>query len=181
MVTTDWISHHPLANVTPLAKDVSDHSPLVLDTGDGLPKSYQFKFELSWLLKDDVRDIFKSIWDQLVGRREAIEDWNWKMAATRRFLKGWSKNTDNAYRKEKQKLIDMLDHIDRNAEKHGMTAADSVRKQLNDLIRSDNIKWYQRAKSVDLKLCQNCTIYFMNKAGGRKRKHKIAMLLFVLF
>jgi hypothetical protein len=46
----------------------------------------------------------------------------------------------------------------------------ATKKQFNEFVKEDNIKFSQGAKSADLKLGQTCTIYLMNKASGRKRK-----------
>jgi hypothetical protein len=49
--------------VKPLPRVLSDHTPLLLDTG--LPSQHSqkmFKFELSWLFKDDFYETVTRIW-----------------------------------------------------------------------------------------------------------------------
>lgn len=52
-----------------------------------------------------------------------------------------------------------------------------LKQQYNIFANEDDIKWFQRAESKDLKLGDNNTRYFMNKASGRRRKNKIFQLI----
>jgi exonuclease III len=49
LVSTDWELKYPQVTVQALTRDVSDHTPLLLDTGESCPtaKKQMFKFELS--------------------------------------------------------------------------------------------------------------------------------------
>ena len=55
LMTTEWELKYPLVTVHALDRGVSDHTPLLLETGDpafwGHPK--QFKMELSWLSHEE--------------------------------------------------------------------------------------------------------------------------------
>ena len=61
LVTTDWLDQYPLSHVLALFGDVPDHTPLLLDTMVGVRNSYHYKFELSWMLKDDFVDVIKIV------------------------------------------------------------------------------------------------------------------------
>jgi hypothetical protein len=52
LMSTEWEQNFPLANVIALSIDLSDHTPLLLNTGHAPSSSSQhlFKFELGWLL-----------------------------------------------------------------------------------------------------------------------------------
>jgi hypothetical protein len=54
--------------VVALNQNISDHTPLLLNTGisTSTPMHKNFKFELSWLLREGFFDLVKSIW---------IQDW----------------------------------------------------------------------------------------------------------
>jgi hypothetical protein len=60
----DWEQKYPLSIVTALSRDISDHTPLFLDTGQNSSGSNynQFKFEPSWLLRDGFREMVTDIW-----------------------------------------------------------------------------------------------------------------------
>jgi exonuclease III len=55
LVSTDWELKFPLATVIALNREISDHTPLLLDTGEENQASShsRFKFELSCLLTED--------------------------------------------------------------------------------------------------------------------------------
>jgi hypothetical protein len=64
LVSTEWEQHFPLATVEALNRDISDHTPLLLSTGDGvqIKKQPPFKFELGWLLKEGFFETVSEVW-----------------------------------------------------------------------------------------------------------------------
>jgi len=89
-MTTEWEIKYPIVTVHALDRGVSDHTPLLLDTGDlsfsGQAK--QFKMELSWLSHEDFRERVIEIWNQLVRGQNSVQRWNRKMGALRKHLRG---------------------------------------------------------------------------------------------
>jgi hypothetical protein len=100
MVIVDWLDHYPLTCVTALSREWSGHNPLLLDTGIGCVKLFHFKLELCWLTREDVMDVVRPVWEIDAGNRTLIEEWVWRLAKTRKKLRGWSRNVDNIFRKE---------------------------------------------------------------------------------
>lgn len=60
LVCSNFISIQPLSSVTALARDHSDHSPLILKPSDYNFGPIPFRFFNSWLLKDDFNVMFKN-------------------------------------------------------------------------------------------------------------------------
>lgn len=115
------------------------------------------------------------------GNRSSIEEWNWRLANLRKSLRGWSRNIDGLAKRIKAQLVDNLDILDKQAETVGLSVEArnlqiELKQHYNLLAKEDAIKWFQRAKSNDLKLGDSNTKYFMNKASGRRRKNKIFLL-----
>ena len=54
LVTTDWEQKFPLATVQALTREISDHTPLLLDGEEPSHRGNvrNFKFELGWLTRD---------------------------------------------------------------------------------------------------------------------------------
>jgi endonuclease/exonuclease/phosphatase family metal-dependent hydrolase len=52
LMSTKWELQHPLSTVLAMSREISDHTPLLLDTGNTSLSHNQpmFKFELGWLL-----------------------------------------------------------------------------------------------------------------------------------
>jgi hypothetical protein len=65
LVSTEWEEKFPLAKVMTLSRDISDHAPLLLDTGRAPSNGSQplFKFKLDWLLRDRFTDMVREIWE----------------------------------------------------------------------------------------------------------------------
>jgi hypothetical protein len=66
LVDIDWEVKYPKVSVHAFTRDISDHTPLLLDTRDSCPatQNHMFKFELSWLIREDFYGIVKKIWQQ---------------------------------------------------------------------------------------------------------------------
>ncbi|WVZ53716.1 hypothetical protein U9M48_004621, partial [Paspalum notatum var. saurae] len=58
LASTDWELKFPKTTVQALSRDISDHTPLFLNTGNASTSGSPplFKFELGWLLRDGFFD-----------------------------------------------------------------------------------------------------------------------------
>jgi hypothetical protein len=50
-------------------------------------------------------DVVRPIWEEDANGKCAIDEWNWRFGNTRKKLRGWVKNVDAAYRKEKKHYL----------------------------------------------------------------------------
>jgi hypothetical protein len=66
LVSTEWEQNFPLATVEALNRDISDHTPLLLSTGEKVSPKKQpsFKFELGWLLKEGFFVVVSDVWNK---------------------------------------------------------------------------------------------------------------------
>jgi hypothetical protein len=64
LMTTEWEEKFPLSTVQALTRKVSDHTPLLLNSGKSSYMGTQpmFKFELGWLPRDGFIEMVKDIW-----------------------------------------------------------------------------------------------------------------------
>jgi hypothetical protein len=71
----------PLANVIALSRDISDHTPLLLDNVRAPSSRNQslFKFELGWLLRDVFVDMVKEIWESVSEEEDSMRHWQAKI------------------------------------------------------------------------------------------------------
>jgi hypothetical protein len=62
-MSTEWEQNFPLSNVIVLSRDISYHTPLLLDIGRNTSMNIQhlFKFELGWLLRDGFGDMVRDM------------------------------------------------------------------------------------------------------------------------
>jgi hypothetical protein len=62
-------------------------------------------------------------------------------------LRGWAKNVDAAYKKEKKRLSNILHYLDLQDEACGLSNVDrevmlETKKLYNDLVKEDNIIYF---------------------------------------
>jgi hypothetical protein len=79
-VNTNWEVKFPQVTVRALPRGISDHTPLLLDTGTpSQPKANGFKFELAWLLKDGFHEKVIDVWQCESRGNTSIEIWQNKI------------------------------------------------------------------------------------------------------
>jgi hypothetical protein len=110
-----------------------------------------------------------------------MENWLNKLRHIRRFLKGWAKNQSGRYKKEKERLLIMIDHLDLKAESVPLSLNEreelkKANESLSKLRREEESKWAQRAKVKHVQEGGNNTKYFHLIANGKHRKKKIFQL-----
>jgi hypothetical protein len=183
LMTTEWEFKYPLVSVRALERGLSDHTPLLLDTGIQAftGNGTKFRLELSWFTHEDFLERVAEIWNKPVRGNNAVQRWNKKMSALRRYLRGWSKHKFGIYKKTKHNLQQIIDHLDITAENRDLSDGESTmlnqaRNQLTKLLREEEIKFYQRAKATDVLLGDNNTKYFQMVANGKHRKKRIFSL-----
>ena len=124
LVCTELEDKYPHMSVQLLSREILDHTPLLLGTGQRFTNChYQFKFELGWLLCDGFQEMICDIWQSVQQGSNPLETWQKKIRRLQQFLWGWAKNTSGTYKKEKQQLLDKLDVLDKKAEKQNLEQA----------------------------------------------------------
>jgi hypothetical protein len=80
LVTTEWEEKFPLATVRTLTGEISDHSPLLLNTGESINAHthHMFKFELGWLLHDGFIDMIRDLWSNTTIGHTPMKRWQEK-------------------------------------------------------------------------------------------------------
>jgi hypothetical protein len=88
------------------------------------------------------------------------------------------KNTNGLYKKEKKDTLGKLEHLDKKAEStlllpHEINLKQCLNARLIQLLREEEIKWYQRVKSNKLLQGDINTKYFHMVANGKHKKSQI--------
>jgi hypothetical protein len=182
-MTSEWEFKYPLVLVCALDRGISDHTPLFLDTntptfaGNGT----KFRLELSWFTLDDFYECVATIWNKPIRGNNAVQQWNNKLSALRRYLRGWAKHKFGVYKQAKVSLQQTIDQLDITAERRDLAPGENLLlsqawEQLAKLLREEEIKFYQRAKVTYVLLGDNNTKYFQIIANGKHRKKRIFSL-----
>ena len=179
LMTTECEFKYPMVTVNALDRGVSDHTPLLLDTGDPAYTGHtkQFKMELSWLAHEDFKDRVTEIWNKPVGGKNSVQRWNRKMGALRKHLQGWARHHHGVYKSQKQRLQSIVSLLDTTAETRRLTEEEreeleAARDDLIKILREEELRYYQRAKTSNVLLGDNNTRYFQMIANGKHRKKK---------
>lgn len=118
-----WEEKHPLTIVQSLAREVSDHTPLIVDTGEHSKNEPIFRYKNCSNMRKSFREVVYKFW-RAPFRGDVMERWQFRLRELRKKTKGWKRNVDACYRNIKIKIITKLDGIDMMAERQGLTACD---------------------------------------------------------
>jgi exonuclease III len=183
LVSTDWENQFPLTLVEPRDRNISDHTPLVLNTGTSTHQSSSrpFKFERGWLLRDGFYDMVANIWQSESSGSNSLERWQCKIRRLRQYLRGWATNTAGSYKKEKKTLLSLVNDLDKKAETDRLSDQEInlkhyLKERLVTLLREEELKWYERAKVKTLLEGDTNTRFFHLVANGKHRKQHIYKL-----
>ena len=97
----------------------------------------------------------RDVWHSVLVDGTPLERWQAKIRRLRQYLRGWAKNVSGAYKKEKMTLLNKLDELDKKTETSMLSEMEfNLKRVLSDrlaqLLREEELKWYQRAKVKDL-------------------------------
>jgi hypothetical protein len=116
-------------------------------------------------------------WRSVLHESSPMETWQMKIRHLRQFLRGWARNTSSDYKKEKDRLLNIIDSLDIKAETSPLSDSErSLKKMSNErlakLRREEESKWAQRAKVKHIQEGGENTKYFHLIANGKHRKKK---------
>jgi hypothetical protein len=159
-----------------LNREVSDHTPLLLSTGEEAKAKKQppFKFKLGWLLKEGFFEVVSEVWKKENRGSTLMQRCQNKIRRLRQFLRGWAKNMNGVYKKEKQELLRKAEELDKKAESQLLSQQEwdlkqSINERITQLFGEEDIRWFQRAKTTKILKGDNNTKYFQMIENGRKR------------
>jgi hypothetical protein len=103
------------------------------------------------LHKEGFFDMVAAVWNEVPHGNNPMETWQNKIRHLRNFLKGWARNQSSVYKKEKQRLLGIIDNLDIKAETIPLTTSErekmrEAQEEIATLRRDEETKWAQRAK-----------------------------------
>jgi Asp-tRNA(Asn)/Glu-tRNA(Gln) amidotransferase C subunit len=153
LASVSWEQKFPLVSVRALTRAGSDHPPLLIDSGEQAHRGNKsiFSFELSWLRKEGFYDMVAREWASISRGNTPMEVWQNKIRHLRKYLRGWARDQSSVYKKEKQRLLDIIESLDIKAETIPLDASErevmrEAHEQVAKLRRDEETKWAQRAK-----------------------------------
>ncbi|XP_074306633.1 uncharacterized protein LOC141641889 [Silene latifolia] len=172
MKNEGWRELFPYAKVIHLGREWSDHSPIkvVLDVREGMDGRYKrnFRFEQIWVGEEGCEDTIRRAW--------AESDWDVVDTISRceRELQKWKGVSIGKIMRDinrKRKRLEWLNVNERSV--INVRERKVVMRELNDLLKQEEIFWRRRSRALWLKEGDRNTKYFHMKAGQRKKKNRI--------
>ena len=116
---TEWEQKFPLSTVEALTREISDHTPLLLDTNQASHRrnTHLFKFELGWLTRDEFFRFDNRCVESWKPRYNTITTMA-KQDQSGPYISAWlgEKPSRRKQKKKKFSLLHQLDILDRKAE-----------------------------------------------------------------
>ena len=135
---SEWYKY-PMVWVSALEciEALSDHAPILLDTSETKlkGKTPQFKLELGWFSRDGFADMVEEVWNRPVPGQNPIQRWNNKIRALRKHLRSQAHHIIGRYKKDKKRLSEIIDNLEKLAEIHVLSDLELEQKsQANEQI-----------------------------------------------
>lgn len=164
----------------------SDHSPIILNTGEQEPpRASYFRFENHWLMQDSFKDMIIAKWQESKNRRPEhlypLDGWHGSLCYVRQHLKGWNRQQIGEQKKRKLAIIQDIEGIDREAEIRGMSTEEwaqryNLEANLERIYQMEEIYWKQRVGIRWMVKGDSNSGFFHQYANGRRRKSIILSL-----
>jgi hypothetical protein len=88
-IFTEWEAAFPLVRVLGLAKSLSDHVTLLVDSGKNVVRAKKkFRFEKWWLEREDFKEIVRKAWSSECPVVGGMETWQFRVRTFRRMVRG---------------------------------------------------------------------------------------------
>lgn len=181
LVSQLWEAIYPISTLLSITRIGSDHSPLILDTGEQLDRPpHYFKFESAWLCKEGFIEMVK---ERMIPRDKSyiLEFWNKKQVDLRRFLKGLERNIHNTDHLTKKMLQQNIMELDLLADVRELSSDEwskryDLESNLEKINEMEELFWHKRCGDQQLLLGDRNTEFFHRMANGRRRKCNILSL-----
>lgn len=102
LVSLEWDLIYNNVVVYGLNRSFLDHTPLCLCSGQSLPISKDFRYELCWNQRIDFEKVVYESWNQPTRYIRNIDVWKEKVKKLKTTLKGWHINMEDNYKRQKK-------------------------------------------------------------------------------
>jgi hypothetical protein len=115
-VSTSWEGAFPLVRVTTLPKDISDHNPILVESGTNFSfGKKKFRFEKWWLERPDFKEVVAKAWSTPCSGNP-MEVWQVKVRTLKRLVRGWADNVVIEVNRNKQTVAVEYNLLDLESE-----------------------------------------------------------------
>jgi exonuclease III len=178
LLSSDWEDHFGQLAQKAIPRLLSDHCPIILDSGGFIRGKSYFKFENMWLRHEDFAEKVKSWWGSYEFQGSPSFVLANKLKALKEDIKFWNKNTFEDLGVKKLELMQELQGLENSENQGGLTAAErlhrsDLQKELEKTLNLDEISWRQKSRIKWLKEGDKNTKFFHRIANSNRRKNFI--------
>ncbi|CAA0806346.1 Unknown protein, partial [Striga hermonthica] len=173
----DWMAEFPNASILTKARSGSDHSMILLTTGNkqGKTKS-RFHFDKRWLSKEGIKEVVQKAW-LIPTHGTPFYKLKEKIKNTRKALLIWSANFKTQNQSQIDSLTKKLEALQEDKINENWEAWNSTRKELEKAYKMEEIFWQQKARVHWLKEGNKNTKFFHAYTLSRRKQNAITRLL----
>jgi hypothetical protein len=114
-VSTSWERAFPLVRALP--KGISDHNPIMFDSGTDISfGKKRFKFEKWWLEQSKFKGIVEKAWTSPYTLNNPMDVWQFRVRTLRRLVRGWANNVVTELNRHKQSIAAEYNALDLETE-----------------------------------------------------------------
>lgn len=168
-----WWRLFPLCKLTVHQCVYSDHNPILVElySVDHSKKQFRFRFENTWLKEEKFHEDVITYWKGLQPIHFLP-----KLIELSLFMEKWGRQFFNKFREKIRKQKELVALYEDCADDNRTSCYFAEKKNLEDLMVSEELYWQQRAKSFWLQDGDSNTKYFHACASSRKRRNQVGYL-----
>lgn len=171
----EWNIHMPNAFVRHLARTHSDHNPILLCFGQATKHTRQksFKFEASWLLNQNLKDVVRNNWF-------AEKDFPSTLARCAAGLTHWNNHDfGNIFKRKRRlqaRLLGIQTAIDSGLPGNLARLEHKLLEEYNDVLLHEQVLWFQKSREEAATLQDRNTRFFHLSTINKRQKSVIRSL-----
>jgi len=146
LVCSKFLDVFPLASSTALARELSDHCPIILSSSNLDFGPIPFKLFNSWMLRDGFDAVVRDAWSNFVGYGAADSYLACKLRFLKGKIRGWRLVESQKEKAELNSLKDTMQHLDTVAESRPLNDLELS----NRLLSSKRIAELEKLNAMDM-------------------------------
>ena len=175
LTTVDWMELYRTSRVFHIVGSTSDHCALLLIDQQASPNhgKRRFHFEAAWIRYEKCKEIIQEVWKNHSGMHSSsglVEGLNDCASG----LVRWNcSDLGHIPQKIQEKRKSLQAMIQADLDGSNGEEIDRIRKEINELLDVEEIKWHQRSRVQWYQKGDRNTQFFHHKASQRKKKNEI--------
>ena len=158
-----WCEMFPAAEVWVNFSWNSDHALLILQLSrpkHGRRKRNRFRYEASWALENEYKDLIASAWGRHSGLVSGWDSIQKKLSRCKGYSIRWQQHKNGPIQTSIKTLQNRLNFLQGEEGDSEGSETKMVKKELQLLLDQEELKWRQRAKTDRLKQGDRNTKFF---------------------